>query len=131
MLKLKLIHCAGIFKATKYGYFAESEVAGEGKVKFFMSDKQGVKFAKTAEKLKNGYSSKNAEMWAIFDDEKEEKKSFVWCGLHTHKRSELDFLLERFKPELVGSSYIGFDKCKFMANEAKEEQEAVLESLKD
>ncbi|MGL5468750.1 MAG: hypothetical protein ACRDCT_11300 [Shewanella sp.] len=94
---------------TKYGprYIAEIQLLGETKKDFWLSPKQGEKLAQCFEKLQEhgGYSTKHAEVHIILDNG-EKGERFVWCGVHTGKRSDFDFLEQKFGVKCE-SPYIG------------------------
>ena len=94
---------------TKYGpkVVAEIQLQGKAKKEFWLSPKQGEKLAQCFDKLQEhgGYSTKHAECHIILDaGEKGER--FVWCGIHTGKRSDLEFLEKKFGVTCE-SPYIG------------------------
>lgn len=94
---------------TKYGekVVAVIEIQGEPQQEFWMSLKQGERLSDCFDALQRqgGYSSKHAECHVVIDDS-EGKNRFVWCGMHTPKRSDLDFLEDRFGVTCE-SQYIG------------------------
>lgn len=94
---------------TKYGpkVVAEIQLLGEAKKEFWLSTKQGEKLSQCSDKLQvhGGYSTKHAECHIILE-RGEKGERFVWCGLHTGKRSDLPFLDEKFGVKCE-SPYIG------------------------
>jgi hypothetical protein len=94
---------------TQYGLkvVAEMQLLGEEKKKFWMSEKQGQKLSECFDWLQQhgGYSTKHAECHIVLD-QGEKSERFVWCGIHTAKKSDLDFLESRFGVKCE-SPYIG------------------------
>jgi hypothetical protein len=94
---------------TKYGpkVVAEIQPLNEQKKEFWLSLKQGDKLSQCFDKLQEhgGYSTKHAECHIVLE-QGEKSERFVWCGIHTGKRSDLDFLDQKFGVKCE-SPYIG------------------------
>jgi hypothetical protein len=89
--------------STRHGprYVFETELIGESKRTFCISIKQGERLIECADYLEHGYSTKHSELHIVLDGER-----FVWCGIHSPRRSELDYLESRFGV-VCDSPYIG------------------------
>jgi len=93
---------------TKFGprCVAEVEFVGEPKQELWMSPKQGNQLRKCFDELERhgGYSGKHGECHIMLDHG-ERGDRFVWCGMHTPKRSDLEWLEHKFgvtcNPEYV------------------------------
>ncbi len=94
---------------TEYGpkVVAKIQFQGKAKKEFWLSTKQGEKLSQCLDKLQEhgGYSSKHAECHIVLDQGKKGER-FVWCGIHTGKHSELEFLEQKFGVKCE-SPYIG------------------------
>lgn len=89
--------------STKHGprYVAEIELIGEPKRTFWLSVKQGERLIECAEQLEHSHSTKHSELHIVMDGDR-----FVWCGIHSTRHSDLDFLESRFGVTCA-SPYIG------------------------
>jgi|GEM_PF-3700090 len=109
---------------TKYGprCVAVIELYEQPQQEFWMTPKQGKKLDDCFEELDRhgGYSTKKAECHIILE-ETERGDRFVWCGMHTPKHSDLEWLEEKFGVT-IESPYLG----RYDA-----EPRAVDEQLKD
>lgn len=98
---------SAVRRSTRNGdrFLAEIEIVGEGRREYWMSIKQGEELIDCAYELKEGYSTKHMELHVVLDGDSD-KERFVWCGLHSGKKSDLPFLEERFGVKCE-SPYIG------------------------
>lgn len=111
---------------TKFGprCVAEIEIQGEPQKEFWLSPKQGAKLQDCFDALdrNGGYSSKRGECHIVLD-QGEKGERFVWCGMHTAKRSDLEWLESQFGVTCA-SPYIGRQSTSDLSEDADE-------SLKD
>lgn len=96
-------------KNTRYGYRVEVNLYGRSKEVIWPSEKQSVRLLDLVDRLKNGHSSKRAELVGVFERRDDGKLRFVWAGLHTPRKSDLPNLAERFgfDAALYESPYVG------------------------
>lgn len=100
-MKSKLIHRIKSVQRveTKYGLrgLVELEFSGSPAQVHWVSPKQANKLLDCMDRLDEhgGYSCKRLECHGVFDDSSG-KDRFVWCGLHSPQRSELEFISDKF-----------------------------------
>lgn len=97
----RLVEARAVSTRNGPRYVAEIELIGEPKRTFWLSIKQGERLVECADRLENGYSTKHAELHVVLDGDR-----FVWCGIHSLRRSDLDFLESCFDVECE-SPYVG------------------------
>ena len=123
-MKTYLVHRVVSIRSvnTKFGErcIAELEIKNSPKKEYWMSLKQGNRLGECADRLRDMHSTKHSELHIVVDDSGD-KERFVWCGIHSHKHSDIPFLEEKFQVK-VNESYIGF---------ADPEIPEVIDHLKD
>jgi len=104
-------HCIDSIKfvETKYGPKAVAEIClmDSPKKTFWVSVKQGKKIETCFDFLKqgSGYSSKTREVHLVLQKD-ERGLRFVWAGIHSHRKSDLKYLEDKF--DIVAESpYVG------------------------
>lgn len=109
-------------KIKSGSYFCELALFNQSAKKVFISEKQRNRLIECFDRTENGYSSKKIEVHGIFDGDR-----FVWCGIHSRGKSDLDFLAKNFGVSF-DSPYIGH-----ISDDYKESLKITqpLEALKD